>query len=296
MLRKAFMIFALALSFFGAAQMTERQRSHSRLPALPVAEVGEQRRSPACPMVESGSFCRSHMAFVAALIDFLRWFTLAVLCLTWMRLLRCGLHRKYRMLFAYLVFSSLRSSVLLGFPTHSGTYAKIWIVTEPVLWLFYILVVLELYSLILENHKGLYTLGRWAMYVAFAAAVAFSSLSLLAPADAVQKSRIMPFLLLTERGLLLSLLIFLFLILAFLSRYPITLTRNVIVHSVVFSVFFLSNSVAFLLRSIFGLEVARPANALLMATTAACVVAWLVLLNPKGEARKVHLNARPQAR
>lgn len=235
------------------------------------------------------------MDFVAALIDFLRWFTLAVLCLTSIRLLRCGLHRKYRMLFAYLVFSSLRSGALLGFPTHSRTYAKIWIVTEPVLCFFYILVVLELYSLILENHKGLYTLGRWAMYVAFAAGAAFSSLSLLAPADAVQKSRIMPFLLMMERWLLPSLLIFLFLILAFLSRYPITLTRNVIVHSVVFSVFFLSNSVTFLLRSIFGLEVALPANALLMATTAACVVAWLVLLSPKGEARKVHLNARLEA-
>ena len=30
--------------------------------------------------------------------------------------------------------------------------------------LFYILVVMELYGLVFERYKGLYTLGRWAMY------------------------------------------------------------------------------------------------------------------------------------
>lgn len=225
-------------------------------------------------------------------LSFFRWATLAGMAFTSLRLFRCGLHRRYRVFFAFLLFSSVRTAVLLIFPTRTSAYMKIWMLTEPVLWVFYILLVLELYSLILEGHKGLHTLGRWAMYAASAVAFLVSIVSLFAPTDDIQqKSRLMPFYLMTERGLLASLLLFLFLLLAFLSRYPLTLSRNAIVHSVVYSVFFLARSIAFLLRSIFGLEISGSVNTLLGGLTAACTVAWLLLLNAKGEERKLVLHA-----
>jgi hypothetical protein len=224
---------------------------------------------------------------------FLRWATPAGMVLTCLRLLRCRLHRRYRVFFAFLLFSSVRTAVLLAYPIHTAGYMKIWVLTEPVLWVFYILLVLELYSLILEGHKGLYTLGRWAMYAASVAAFLVSIASLFAPADGAQRSRLMPFYLMTERGLLASLLLFLFLLLAFLSRYPLTLSRNAIVHSIVYSVFFLTLSIAFLLRSIFGMEISDSMNTLLTALRMACTMAWLFLLNARGENRKVVLHAPP---
>jgi hypothetical protein len=150
--------------------------------------------------------------------------------------------------------------------------------------------VFELCGLIREKYKGLYSLGRWAMCVGLVVAVTVSLLSLLpriAPATP-QLSRIMGYILATERGVDFSVAIFILLILFFLSRYPVPLSRNIAVHSVVFSVFFLSNTLGILLRSVFGLNVNDRINLFLMGISSACVVAWLVLLNAKGE--KVRLS------
>jgi hypothetical protein len=128
------------------------------------------------------------------------------------------------------------------------------------------------------------------MGAGLAVAVTLSLLTLLpriSPATP-QLSRIMGFILATERGVDFSLAIFILLILLFLSRYPVPLSRNVAVHSVVFSVFFLSNTLGILLRSVFGLHVNDRINLFLMGVSSACVVAWLVLLNAKGE--KVRLS------
>ena len=100
----------------------------------------------------------------------------------------------------------------------------------------------------------------------------------------------MGYILATERGVDFSLGIFILLILFFLTRYPVPLTRNVVVHSVVFSLFFLSNTLGLLLRSVFGLHVSPEINLFLMGISSACVVAWLVLLNAKGE--KVQVTTR----
>jgi hypothetical protein len=56
-----------------------------------------------------------------------------------------------------------------------------------------------------------------------------------------------------------------------------------VVHAVVFSLFFLSNTFGLLLHSVFGLHLKNEVDMLLMGTSSACVVAWLILLNAKGE-------------
>lgn len=226
------------------------------------------------------------MTWHDALIPLLRWLTLAGMLFVCARLWRSGLHRRYRVFFVYLVFSSLRSGVLLTMDVRSGSYVKLWMITEPVLWIFYILLILELYSLILESHKGLYTAGKWAMYGALAVALLFT-FATMAPSSSglFVPPNPMVAIMLIERALLLSLVVFLILLLAFLSRYPVTLSRNVLIHSVVYSVFFLSGSLTFLARSLLGKPVARPINTLLMAVTGLCVLAWAVLLGSRGEVR-----------
>jgi hypothetical protein len=56
---------------------------------------------------------------------------------------------------------------------------------------------------------------------------------------------------------------------------------------VVFSLFFLSNTLVMLLYSVFGLHVNSEINLFLMGICSACMVAWLVLLNAKGEKVRV---------
>jgi len=60
-----------------------------------------------------------------------------------------------------------------------------------------------------------------------------------------------------------------------------------VVHAVVFSLFFLSNTFVVILHSVFGLHLKNAVDIFLMGTSSACLVAWLVLLNAQGEKVRV---------
>ena len=206
-----------------------------------------------------------------------------------LKLFRSGLHRRYRILFAYLIFRVPYMVCILFLNVNSPFYQKFFVVTAPLFWPFYILLVRELYGLVLERHKGLYTLGRWAMYLATVVSVTVSVLSLLpriTPAMP-QRTRIMGYIYATERGVDFSLAIFILLMLFFLSRYPVPLSRNAAVHAAIYSIFFLSNTLGLILHSVFGLLLKNQVDMFFMGTSSACVIAWLVLLNPKGEEVRV---------
>jgi hypothetical protein len=226
-----------------------------------------------------------------ALVLFFEWVSLLGAGLTALKLFRSGLYRRYRFFFAYLVSLIPYDICLLVLDVNSGLYQEFWTVTEPLFWFLYVLVVFELCGLILEKHKGVYTLGRWAMYLALAVSVTISLLSLLPriKPEMLQRTRIMGYVYATERGVDFSLAIFILLILFFLSRYPVPLSRNVAVHAVVCSIFFLSDTLGLVVHSIFGLHHKNEVDVFLMGKSSACLVAWLVLLNTKGE--KVRLRA-----
>jgi hypothetical protein len=86
-----------------------------------------------------------------------------------------------------------------------------------------------------------------------------------------------------ERGIVFSALIFLILLLIFLARYPVPLPRNVVVHSLAYSLYFLATSLGMLTRTIFGLELSREVSVGTMAVFAICTLIWLLMLTPKGE-------------
>ena len=203
------------------------------------------------------------------------------------KLFLSGLYRKYRIFFIYFLFRVPFQLVTWHFSDHTNTraYLDLWLYTEPFVILFYVLVVLELYRLVLERYKGLYTLGRWAMYVALAISVTVSLLTLLpriAPSTSEPSKRLFEEIA-VERGVDLSLVLFILLIFLFLGRYPVTLSRNVIVHTVIYSIFFLSETLVLLLRTLFGWDWRDRMNLVLTGIGAACTIAWSLLLSARGE-------------
>ncbi|MBZ5725218.1 MAG: hypothetical protein LAP87_09500 [Acidobacteriia bacterium] len=209
--------------------------------------------------------------------------------LTALKLFRSQLHRRYRVFFVYLLFLVPYTGAFLWLDlipgARSNVYFYSWVLSAPLLWVFHILVVLALYRLILERHKGLYTLGRWAMYLVILVSVGVSALTLLpriTPAMP-QQSRIMGYTVAAERGVDFALVMFLLLMLFLLTRYPVPLSRNVVVIAVVFVLFFLGTNLSLLLRNVFGLHLTSAVNTGLTGISAACAVAWLLLLNPQGE-------------
>jgi hypothetical protein len=151
--------------------------------------------------------------------------------------------------------------------------------------LAYILVVVELYRLVLERYKGLYTLGRWAMYSAIVISGTISILFLLPKigASTPEPSRRLFVEVAAERGVDLALVIFILLIVWFLSKYPVPLSRNVVVHTVIYSVFFLSDALVLLWRTLLGYHVNNVFNVISTAVSSACAVAWWLMISAKGE-------------
>jgi hypothetical protein len=220
----------------------------------------------------------------AALELFFRVFALVGAALTAMRLYKFGLHRKFRVFFAYLIFWTVYAAAVVAISSTSHLFFYIYVFVRPLEWLFYVLLILELYGLLLARHKGLYTVGRWALCIGLAVSVAISSATLLPRLSSSAKhSWLLPILYTVERGLVFSLVVFLLLILVFLMRYPIQLTRNVVVHAALFSILFLSNTLGLLLFSILSVRLSRPVNLAMMGVSAVCILLWLTLLDDRGE-------------
>jgi hypothetical protein len=221
----------------------------------------------------------------AALVSFLKAVLFVGSVLMGLKLYRTGLYRRYPIFFAFFIFRIPNSIWPLFLEVSSPLYQKLWVLTEPVEFGFYVLIVVELYKLILEKYKGLYSLGRWALYVSLAISVAISAISLLPRINPSmpQRSKVMFYVLATERGIQTGLAIFIVLILCFLSFFPVKLSRNVRMQALVFSIFFLSNTFTLLMRTLFGHRLQDEMNTILMGVTAGSIVAWLALLSVAGE-------------
>src|SRR5450755_1308644 len=223
---------------------------------------------------------------MARIID---WLIVAGTAILSVRLLAAGLHRRYRIFWLYLIFATLHLGVRGTLKQGSDLYQKIWVLTEPLEWFFYVLVVLEIYALVLQDYRGLATVGRWALIVAMVVALLASAISLMVPSQSTPQGHLMLYYYVAERAVYFSLVVFLISILGFLMQYPITLSRNIMVHSIVFSVYFLANTVLYSFLSMRGLAILPMVTNALSTVTLGAVCAWLVMLNPAGETRKVSL-------
>jgi hypothetical protein len=223
---------------------------------------------------------------MARIFDVLMAAGTAMLCV---RMFAAGLDRRYRLFFLFLVFETVRSGVFISLSQASGAYQKVWVLTEPVEWLLYVSVVLEIFARVLEDYKGLSTVGRWALIAAVVVALSASAISLMVPSQFTTQSHLMRYYYVAERAVYFSLVAFLVSMLAFLTRYPITLSRNIVVHCIVFSVYFLCNTVSYLLLSMLGKGSAPMVTYVLSAVTLAAIGVWLVKLTPAGEVRKLRV-------
>jgi hypothetical protein len=211
------------------------------------------------------------------------------------RLYTSGLSQKYRAFFYYLIFYTLQVGYITRLDVRSRAYLDAYVITEPISWFLFALVVLELYSLVLADYQGLYTVGRWALIIAVTLALLASALSLLVPSIGMQQKTplggfsVLRYYYVAERAVYLSLIVFLLTILFVLLQYPITLKRNIVVHLVVFFVYFLANTVVYLVVSMVGWEATKKVRYPLWAVTLGTLGAWLALLNPAGEVRKIRL-------
>jgi hypothetical protein len=219
--------------------------------------------------------------------------TIASTALLAFRLYRSGLFRTYRWFFGYLCFRVVRSLLLLEFRPHSTAYGVLWALTEPLLWLLYVLITLELCGLILDRYPGIASASRWLIMGALGLSVFLSMLTLAADLSAPDTGyRILVYFNVIRRGLFSSLIIFLLVVTVFLRWYPASLSRNLITHTVVFALYFTSYAAGLLARNLMGPEVTRTFSTVQQGVAVCCLAIWLARLNAAGERRSVRIRPR----
>jgi hypothetical protein len=205
------------------------------------------------------------------------------------RLYLLSLHRPYRAFFFFLIFSALQSVTLAVLNRTTSTYQMTCLLTEPIGWIFCAWVVLELYSLVLQDYHGLYTVGRWSLIVSISAALLASGFSLIVPSHYTRQGYLMAYYYVAERAVYFSLAVLLLTILALLTRYPIVLKRNAILHSVIVSAYFIGNTAIFLMLSTRGIAVIPAAAYAIQAVNLVALGTWLVIFNAAGEQHQQRL-------
>jgi hypothetical protein len=207
------------------------------------------------------------------------------------KLYSTGLFRKYRLLFAYMLFRVPNLTCFAFLDVRSPLYSRVFVIAQTFVWFFYVAVVFELFSLVLARHKGLYTVGKWVMCAAIAIALLISGISLsIKITPQMQRSSVtLGIIVAIDRGLGFGLAISLVLMLALLSFYTVPLSRNVLVHAVVYTVYFLSCSLSMILRTMFGVRNLAAVDTGAMAVSLCCVMAWYLFLTEKGEETRTKL-------
>jgi len=212
--------------------------------------------------------------------------TVALLGLSF-RMARYGLYRSYPSFLGFLL-AELLQAVVLTFARSEKSYKYGWLATEGVIVCFYALIVLECYAIALRDLPGIANLSR--RYIKAGLGVAIVISVLLLGLERTPNS-IIPTFVVFERDVVTSLVIFVLLILGFLTYYPVPLSRNAIVYSVGYSIYFLCKATALLLvnRTHQGSQLV---STILIIVSTLCLVFWLFALNRSGEAKTVVVGHR----
>jgi hypothetical protein len=241
------------------------------------------------------------MPAVDTILTYVSWLMVTLYVVCYLRLRQQGLRRIYRVFSAYLLFRAARSVALTTLPWawygvqgrsyvpfSNNVYGWAWTLTEPLVWLLHVLVVLELYSLVLQNYRGIASMGRWAVLSGLAIAVALSSVTIPAElSHSAQRFTILRYYFVVTRGLDASLVLFLLLITAFMAWFPVPLNRNVTLYAGVYALYFITGTLATLAANLRGLAAWNVVNIARSAVDLLCLGLWIVFLNRAGEARTV---------
>jgi hypothetical protein len=205
------------------------------------------------------------------------------LALLIVRLLSSGLARVYKYFFAYLVVDFLQTVEPFVIPfKHINIYAYIFMALECVMACLYALIVLELYSVLLRDLKGIkkiaqrYTIGA----VVFSIVVALLFRSILPPPTTLLRQ-----LWYFETPVVVTLLLVILLIAAFLLYYPVPLYRNALIYSAGYVVYFLAKAALLFLHNMRTNDISRICSTAAMSISTACIVFWAIFLNRAGELR-----------
>jgi len=224
--------------------------------------------------------------FDSALLGLNLFFNVVVV----LRLASLKIYRTYPFFFAFLCVPLILQTAVVKFGPSSFKFFEFYVKLEPIRNILYILVVWELFSVVFVSFDELRSVSRWVMGVA----AAIASIGLLATVAGAQSSVFSPgrvaLVVRYERAIAFSLVIFIIIILFFISRYPIKLPRNNVAHCILYSVWFLGDAALLLASGFLSKGVGqRVVNDGLMLLEIGSYIGWTLLLTQQGEYQEMRV-------
>ena len=199
---------------------------------------------------------------------------------------------RYRAFCIYMLVAAVQMSVLFCVRWLSSAYYWTWLATEVIVWVLYVLILLELYHLVLQDYPAIMTTGRRFLVWTLGVSVILSAMTLFADlTHAHGPQTVVVYSWILERGILFSLTLYLLIIGLFVARYRIVLRRNAALHTNLFFLYFVSTTLAYFFLTISGQTATDLTNLVLLAISAVCLTVWILKFEVAGE--KAMIGSRP---
>lgn len=207
-------------------------------------------------------------------------------------LVRNGLFRVYRFLFAYLLVDGGFSIALLTLRNGTQRYFLAYVAEQSSKTILAVFVVLELYQVALAAHPALARFVRDVVaYVLMAAAVIASGGLLLDNSTPGRRRQLLHHFLTFERTMHAWMLVFLLLIMTFMVWFPVQLRKNTVLYLTGFVVYFLARSLGLLVTSL-SPELTGYMSLAMLLVASACMLIWTFALRPAGETQTIVVGHR----
>lgn len=194
------------------------------------------------------------------------------------RLVISGLAKVYLFFALWLGYSVVRS-LIVGFVKFSPRqYFHFWISTEVMAWCLTALVVMEIGELSLTQFPGIRTWGRRAIWILVSLSMVSTVLLVMLVPEATRSGFFFVGTI-AQLGLGLALI----LVAGFLLWYPVPLSRNVGLHTTLFTAYFFSKGAMFLWMALMASRPQRSISMAVLLLGCCCLVTWIALLRPEGE-------------
>ncbi|MEO8025727.1 MAG: hypothetical protein ABI823_04615 [Bryobacteraceae bacterium] len=165
-------------------------------------------------------------------------------------------------------------------------YPLAFFAAEMVKAFLYIFASVELFTVILKPYRGIVRAGRIAIYASLAAAVLITlGVNELTPnprAGAVLDKVLGQFLL-ADRTAVFALAVFLVVMLMALLWFPVKMSRNARLHSVLYVTFFTGKALVFYAIVFLGKPAIRTFSKVNLAVYTLCLIIWTIGLSRSGE-------------
>ena len=202
-----------------------------------------------------------------------------------LRLWRVGLWKTYRFFFLYIFVDLVRTGVFACLEIGTNAYGWVFVAFLPVDLICAALAILEIYGLVLRRYAGIGTMGRWAVTGGLVVSSLIAVVSLYPDmTNPAEQYPVLLYVFVFHRAVSSALLVFVLCITAFLVWFPVPLSRNVIVHALVFAVYFSGNALLLLIRNVAGNELTRLLSTINLGITTLCLFGWIALLTRETKA------------